>query len=118
MEVNTGKFAIEFDEFPEGWKIYTFGQVFQFLNTGSNSRKELSEFGEYKYVHYGDIHTKWSTFLDVNAQELPSIDKDKVSHLPKVAEGDLIIADASEDYEGIGKAVEVRNVGEKDIVEG
>ena len=33
-------------------------------------------------------------------------------------DGDLIIADASEDYEGVGECVEVKNVGTKKIISG
>lgn len=103
---------------PEEWQIYTIAQVFQFLQTGNNSRSELSRDGEYKYVHYGDIHTKWRGFLDCSNNDLPGIDKYKVQHLTLVRDGDLIVADASEDYEGIGASVEIKNVGFQAVVAG
>src|SRR5262249_61474202 len=46
------------------WAVKKLGEIFQFLNTANNSRSDLSENGEIKYIHYGDIHTKWRSFLD------------------------------------------------------
>jgi len=100
------------------WKQTTFGDLFAFLQTANNSRSELSSEGSVGYIHYGDIHTKWSTFLDCNQVELPMIDPQKVSGIPNILDGDLIIADASEDYEGLGAAIEVKEVGNRRIVAG
>ncbi len=102
---------------PEDWEVKTYGEVFTFLSTSTNSRADLSEDGDFGYVHYGDIHTEWNNKLDLNKERLPRISKNIVSSA-FVMDGDLIMADASEDYEGIGKTVEVFNVGEKQIVAG
>lgn len=100
------------------WVTRTFGECFEFLKTGSNSRRELSIEGDIEYLHYGDIHTKWHLVLDCDRETLPRIDKSKVDRLPFLQDGDLILADASEDYEGIGVGVEIKNVGERKIVAG
>lgn len=107
----------ELGEIPEDWKVKTYGEVFTFLSTSTNSRADLSEDGDFGYVHYGDIHTEWNNKLDLNKERLPRISKNIVSST-FVMDGDLIMADASEDYEGIGKTVEVFNVGDKQLVAG
>ena len=93
---------------PEDWDLVSYDEAFIFLNTATYSRADLSKSGEVKYVHYGDIHTKWNHFLDLNKVELPCIDKDKQRNYSLLKEGDLIMADASEDYDGIGQWPESR----------
>jgi len=99
-------------------EVRKFGEIFQFLNTANNSRSDLSENGEIKYIHYGDIHTQWRSFLDCSSDELPLIQRDKVGNVPFLEDGDLVMADASEDYEGIGISVEVKNATGKKVVAG
>lgn len=112
-----GTKSSELGEIPEDWEVKTYGEVFTFLSTSTNSRADLSEGGDFGYVHYGDIHTEWNNKLDLNKERLPRISKNIVSSA-FVMDGDLIMADASEDYEGIGKTVEVFNVGDKQLVAG
>jgi len=100
------------------WEVKSFGETFKFLQTGNNSRSDLSEYGEIKNIHYGDIHTKWKSFLDCSKDIIPSIDKDKVKNLPLLEEGDLVMADASEDYNGLGVSVEVKNIKNEKVVAG
>lgn len=100
------------------WKVRKFGEIFQFLNTANNSRSDLSENGEIKYIHYGDIHTKWRSFLDCSSDELPLIQRDKVRNVPFLEDGDLVMVDASEDYEGLGISVEVKNATGRKVVAG
>src|SRR5437016_8442034 len=57
------------------WKVRKFGEIFQFLNTANNSRSDLSENGDIKYIHYGDIHMKWRSFLDCSSDEIPLIER-------------------------------------------
>lgn len=103
---------------PEDWDIKKLGDVFQFLITANNSRSDLSNQGEVKYIHYGDIHTKWKSFLDCENNYLPLIQRDKVTNIPFLEDGDLVMADASEDYEGIGISVEVKNATGRKVVAG
>ncbi len=102
----------------EGWKVKKLGEIFKFLNTANNSRADLAESGEVEYIHYGDIHTRWNCFLDCSKNELPFIDKAKINSVPFLENGDLVIADASEDYEGLGTCVEIKNIGKRKIVAG
>ena len=103
---------------PEDWQVISFGDAFSFLTTGNNSRSELKEQGTFQYIHYGDIHTKWRYILDCDKNNIPYIDEIKAKGLPKLEEGDLIIADASEDHEGVGVSVEIKNVRNRKIVSG
>jgi len=100
------------------WKVKKLGEIFEFLSTAHNSRSDLSKYGEIKYIHYGDIHTKWRSFLDCANDELPLIQRDKVRNVPFLEDGDLVMADASEDYEGIGISVEVKNATGRQVVAG
>lgn len=52
---------------------------------------------ETRYIHYGDIHTGIADKI-TNKNQLPFIKEDSYEPLLK---GDLILADASEDYQGI-----------------
>jgi len=98
--------------------VKRLGELFQFLQTANNPRADLSEFGDVAYIHYGDIHTKASAFLDCTTAKLPLIPKSQVANIPLVEDGDLVMADAWEDFEGLGKSFEVRNSNGRKIVGG
>ena len=100
-------------EIPEEWKINQISKVFEYLKTGTNPRNDLREHGGVMYIHYGDIHTKWDMVLDCNYSEIPFINKEKVGYLSLLKDGDLIVVDASEDHEGSGTSVVVKNVSKK-----
>jgi len=109
---------------PEEWDIERFHNVFELLSTNSFSRDNLT-YEETKNpiqnIHYGDIHSKFKNeILDCNIEKLPFIKDDLILNqkFNFLKDGDLIIADASEDYEGVGKCVEVQNIGSKKIVSG
>lgn len=103
---------------PEDWDVKTYEDIFWFLKTASNSRADLSLNEDIKYIHYGDIHTKWQHKIDLQSEFLPSISQEKVKSIPFLEEGDIVMADASEDYEGIGKSIEVVNIGNIKVVAG
>jgi type I restriction enzyme, S subunit len=105
-------------EIPEEWEVKTFDDMFEFIISGTNARSDLNDSGEIMYIHYGDIHTKWNLQLDCDLDTIPRIDKEKVSKLQLLKEGDLIIADASEDVEGSGASILLKNVKNKKIVAG
>lgn len=103
---------------PQDWDVRTLGEVFTFFRTGNNSRSDLDGNGEINYIHYGDIHTKWNTTLNAKEEMIPYVSSNKIKDLPTIKNGDLIMADASEDYEGIGKSIEVKNIGNRIMVSG
>jgi len=103
---------------PKDWDVISYGDAFDFLSTASYSRANLSDNGEVLYIHYGDIHTTWNYFLDFKKNTLPTIEKIKVKNYSFIKDGDLIMADASEDYDGIGKSVEVQNITTNKAISG
>lgn len=92
---------------PEDWEVIYWMKVFDFKSTASYSRADLGEQGKIGYIHYGDIHTKIDSLLDVNKYVSGFISNDQLRIYSLINEGDLIIADASEDYSGVGKGFEV-----------
>lgn len=115
QELLTGKRRLP--GFSEEWETRRFDELFSVLRNASNSRSELSEEGEVAYVHYGDIHTHTTAFLDVNTKGT-FISRSKVKSIPRLVDGDLLMADASEDTEAIGKAVEIVNLNGQEAVAG
>lgn len=103
--------------FGGGWSTFRFDQLFRVLRNASNSRSDLSSHGDVAYVHYGDIHISRSSFL--NPFDLRTfIARGKVSTIPRIIDGDLLMADASEDTEAIGKAVEIVGLEGREAVAG
>ena len=103
---------------PKDWRNKSINEIFTFLRTATNSRSDLKISGDIMYVHYGDIHQKWNYVLDCASDVIPYIDRDKVQKASKLKNGDLIIADASEDHEGSGTSVLIKNVSDKQVVAG
>ncbi|MGC9397461.1 MAG: restriction endonuclease subunit S, partial [Anaerolineae bacterium] len=100
------------------WETRRLGNHVSFLKTGTNSRAELTSNGRVAYLHYGDIHVRSSVTLNPNAVTTPHIAASKVRHLDKLAPGDLVFVDASEDLEGVGKSVEIIDVPKEGMVAG
>ena len=108
-------------EFGE-WRKTKFSDQFTFKNTNSYSRALLAENGEIMNIHYGDIHTKYSMLFDVSKERIPflseEIDTTRISKDQFLQLGDLVIADASEDYKDIGKTIEVIYLNNSKVVAG
>jgi type I restriction enzyme S subunit len=94
------------------WVFEQFDKVYFFLVTNSFSRENLNfENGSVKNIHYGDIHTKFSTLFDITKEKVPYINSDlsieRIRQECYCKEGDMIFADASEDLNDVGKSIEV-----------
>lgn len=113
---------LRFKEFEGEWRSLYFKEMFKFVRSNSFSRNDMSaENGTILNIHYGDIHTKYKTNFDLTNEIVPSINPN--IHLNLVdsdylKEGDLVIADASEDYKDIGKTIEIINLDNKNVVSG
>ena len=118
MEVKPGYIHTDVGVIPDDWSLMTYGDVFNFLSSATYSRSELTEGDDVKYVHYGDIHTKWDGYLDFSEEYLPTLESGKAKAYHLIKEGDIIMADASEDYEGVGKSVEVKNIEKNKAISG
>jgi type I restriction enzyme S subunit len=115
---------------PGDWEVSTFGQEFEFLKTYPFSREQLcvnKTEDEILNIHYGDIHSTFENeVLDFEFEKTVPylldgiIDKTLFENeeFPALKDGDLIIADVSEDYEGVCDCVELKNVNERKIVSG
>ena len=88
------------------------GDVFSFLKNSTLSRSELNyESGKFKYIHYGDILTKFGDITDTCNFSVPFVTTpEKVIKLEKyfLQNGDVIIADTAEDSM-VGKVTEIQN---------
>lgn len=123
----TGKMRIRNDELGmrnDEWKPIRIGDTFKFIKSYSISRDGLQyeSKGSIFCIHYGDIHAKYnSSFLNFNIQKnIPLLIDEKIAidESNYLQEGDIIMADASEDYEGVGAAVEIKNLNGKKAIGG
>ncbi|KAF0200854.1 MAG: hypothetical protein FD170_3135 [Bacteroidetes bacterium] len=117
-------------DIPDDWSNPEFGNVFTFLKTFSFSRELLTSeptSDKIRNIHYGDIHATYENeILDLDIEKTipylldgiidPNSFEDE--NFPALREGDLIIADASEDYEGVCDCVELKNINEAKVVSG
>jgi len=109
---------------PKNWSTPTISEVFKFLKTTSFSRSQMNydDNDGVFCIHYGDIHATYlRPILDFNENnDVPKIN-DNVNlpnNIDLLEDGDLIIADASEDYDGIGSAIELTNIQRREVLSG
>jgi len=109
---------------PEDWSTPIIPEVFKFLKTTSFSRSQMNyDDNEGVFcIHYGDIHATYERpVLDFNENnDIPKINDDVnlPTNIDLLEDGDLIIADASEDYDGIGSAIELTNIQNREVLSG
>jgi type I restriction enzyme S subunit len=115
---------LRFPEFreTEGWTSEPMGEVYSFKGNNSLSRDKLNYVaGSVKNIHYGDIHTKFSTHFDITKELVPFINESEegvVRDENLCAEGDMIFADASENMADIGKCIEITSLNGERVVSG
>lgn len=105
------------------WKKMTLGDILTYRPTNSFSRDKLNySTGFVKNIHYGDIHTKFNSLFDINNEEVPfingGINLNRIHEDNYCKIGDIIIADASEDYADIGKTIEILNLNNEKVLAG
>jgi len=113
--------AIRFAGFTDDWEQRKFDKIFN-LSVPNNtlSRANLNyEDGKFLNIHYGDILVKFNSILDVKKENLPFITEDGGKDFTRflLKNGDIIFADTAED-ETTGKAVELSNVSDEQIISG
>ena len=114
---------LRFREFSGEWIKTRVGDVYSFKTTNSFSRDTLNyESGQVFNIHYGDIHTKFLTSFRLARENVPYINSEvqleKIKKDNYCQVGDLVIADASEDYADIGKAIELIDLDRSDVLAG
>jgi type I restriction enzyme S subunit len=115
---------LRFPEFQtaEGWVAESLGEMYSFKGNNSLSREKLNYTGgSVKNLHYGDIHTKFSTHFDIRKEAVPFINETESSTIREenfCIEGDMVFADASEDLDDIGKSIEIIALNGEKVVSG
>lgn len=100
---------------PDGWNVKKLGECFSFLRTSCYSRAETTDCGEVHYIHYGDIHTKYP--LHISPKDIDVyVSTEQASKSDCLKTGDLILLDASEDYEGTTRCVELLNISDDEKI--
>ena len=109
-------------DFPD-WVEMKYADVYTFKNTNSYSRDLLSyDDGAVRNIHYGDIHTKFRSNFYLAKETVPFIKPDvdisRISEDCYCQTGDLVIADASEDYADVGKCIEIMDLDGQNTLAG
>lgn len=106
--------SLRFREFQDKWQVKKLSDLGEFRRSYSFSRSYEGD-GEYKHLHYGDIHSRFWGILD-NHTPFPSISVSQDFEI--IHDRDLIFADASEDYKDLGKAAVFWNFSMKNVIAG
>lgn len=116
---------LRFREFRDdpAWLAPQLADLYGFKRTYTLSRDQLNyEIGTIRNIHYGDIHTKFKTLFRVGTENVPYVNPDdSASGFDDGAfceEGDIVLADASEDLDGVGKAIEIVSLDGERVVAG
>lgn len=93
------------------------GECFNFLKTSNFSRGQTTQQGDVAYIHYGDIHTKYPLLVNGSDVDL-FVSNKQAEKYDFLKTGDLILLDASEDYEGATKCIEIADLENKKMISG
>lgn len=101
MKDNQAKYPqLRFKGFTDPWEKRTLGQTTTKAKSYSLSRDvERDHETGYRYIHYGDIHTGVADIVTEHTK-LPNIEP---ANYDELRVNDLVVADASEDYQGIAE---------------
>ena len=108
---------LRFSGFFGEWEETRRWKEFTNFPTNSISRDWLNyEEWEIKNIHYWDIHTKFNILFDITKEKVPYINLDIKFNQSNICDKwDIIVADASEDYSDIGKAIETVSYTHLDV---
>ena len=116
---------LRFPEFRNAppWLAPAFADLYCFKRTNTLSRDKLNyDTGEIRNIHYGDIHTKFKPLFRMGNEHVPYSNRDASSNgfdeSAFCEEGDIILADASEDLDDVGKAIEIVSLDGERVVAG
>lgn len=103
---------------PSEWDVLPFEEIFRTLSNNTLPRDQLNyDSGSIKDIHYGDILILFPEVLDCSRDDIPYVNNDASISGKPLRDGDIIISDTAED-ETVGKAVEVSNQANTNIVAG
>lgn len=113
---------MRFPQFIEPWNNYIVSELLTTFPTNSLSWDQLVENPDssLKNLHYGLIHNGFETTCITGENQLfPYIKHSFITtKYALIQNGDLILADASEDRKDVGKPVEMLDIGNQKIVSG
>ena len=116
---------LRFPEFRDDppWLAPAFADLYSFKRTNTLSRDKLNYgTGAIRNIHYGDIHTKFKPLFRMGNEYVPYINLDASANGfdddAFCEEGDIVLADASEDLDAVGKAIEVVSLDGERVVAG
>lgn len=94
------------DEIPDGWETKRLKDAFSFGKGLPITKADLVEVGV-PVISYGQIHSKMNTGTHLSDELLRYVQKEYLDSHPSsiLSEGDIVIADTSEDLNGLGNAV-------------
>lgn len=105
---------VRFPGFTDAWEQRKLGEMGEFRKRYSYSRVDEGK-GEYAHIHYGDIHSKYTGFIN-STTNVPTI-KSILEH-ETLLNGDIIIADASEDHDDLGKTLIIEDINNRKLIAG
>jgi type I restriction enzyme S subunit len=106
---------IRFKGFTDAWEQRKLGELVSRVKSYPLSRDvETNKNTGYRYIHYGDIHTRVANLV-TDTQQVPNI---KPGHYDLLEKGDVILADASEDYEDIAAPAVLLTTNADHVVSG
>ena len=105
------------------WLAPRLADLYGFKRTNTLSRDNLNyQFGMIRNIHYGDIHTKFKPLFRLENEHVPYVNLDVApdgfDDDAFCEEGDIVLADASEDLDGVGTALEVVSLNGERVVAG
>ena len=116
---------LRFPEFRDDptWSAPQIADLYGFKRTNTLPRDQLNyETGTIRNIHYGDIHTKFKPLFRVGEEYVPYVNPDASANGfdddAFCEEGDIVLADASEDLDDVGKAIEVVSLDGERVVAG
>ena len=113
---------LRFPQFTEPWNNYMVSELLNTYPTNSLSWDQLSynQDSSLKNLHYGLIHNGFQmTCITGEDRLFPYINQSLIPvKYTLIQNGDLILADASEDRKDVGRPVEMLDIGNQKIVSG
>ena len=110
---------LRFPGFEGEWDFELFSDLFTFLSNNTLSRAELSETGNIRNIHYGDILVRYTDVINIDDEIIPFVSNNSEGKVrcDVLRTGDVIITDTAED-DTVGKAIEIINHNNKSVVSG
>ena len=113
---------MRFKNYSEEWKKYKVSDLLKTYPTNSLSWEQLSyeNVSKLKDIHYGLIHNGFeTTCINLDNKLIPYISSESYPKNYEILQmGDLILADASEDREDVGRPIEIVNIHDQDTISG